>query len=327
MVSGLQKKKQLPSVGGAAPPGTFCFFIVVANQKKAKTASKKMRFSTWIVAALVGLASLVQGAYVVNPSGTTGYAASITAPDTTAPRQSCYALVFGVGTAMTSVDYSKLSKQVAGNGHVMVVLDSAPGSLVKTDETKFANALTSVKTKLVGWLKAGGPCESFHFLVGGHSAGGRAALQALINAPSVAVGYVGTDPFDCTTVTGRLSVPSVVWAFSKTTCTVSLEKAGGNCYSDHAKIGSRVLYRVSDTTTPFSWTCLGWVPTYAHCAFTDAGCAGVCPKCGQTPDQFLVDVSTSINTLVSTIKSNSAVSASAFTLIGTTVTPVIISVN
>lgn len=210
----------------------------------------------------------------------------------------CAALVYGVGTAMESSDYSFLATAVASLGHVVAVVDHAPGWPIKLNGDAFNAAFTAVKAELVA--NRSFACAAWSFVVGGHSAGGRAALGP---ATAAADAYWGTDPFDCSDVAAAsLALPRVFWALPNTTCLVTASRAGAGGFAA-SPTGRKALYTLAVDT--YHSSCEAQ-PSYGHCAFTDHGCVvghvPVCKKCASSPDEmFYRDLAASFDALVATL--------------------------
>jgi hypothetical protein len=204
---------------------------------------------------------------------------------------SCEAILLGVGTAMSRGDYDKLSAKLNGYGYVVVIMDHAPGNMVKTDATKFRNLALDVQANLVGWL-AGSGCSSIsHWLMGGHSAGGQAAQSAVSADPNLADAVFSIDPYNCSN-TGNVVVPAMYWGFDVTTCFVTKEDAARAAY--YGSLGQRAFYRAKKV---YGFNPCGYSPKYFHCSFADNHCPA-CTNCMYTPDSFFTDVARSVNKFI-----------------------------
>jgi len=118
------------------------------------------------------------------------------------------------------------------------------------------------------------PAENPRYFVGGHSAGGQAAVEALA-AKAFAFpvhGFIGMAPYEVDPTTMSLAgVPSMNWGFQHMTCGVNPAKAAHAGY-EVSEEGHRVLYDTRNT----NWNHLTGGP---HCVFTNSGCFGMChPK-------------------------------------------------
>jgi len=126
-------------------------------------------------------------------------------------------LLIGVGTAMSVMDYDHLgTTMVNGTNIVLVLLDANPGNIVKTNEIKFAtlaNALASTTNQAISVCGTSSSSPGY-IIVGGHSASGQAALQALDqNLYHFTVGgFLGLDPYQVTTK-NAIAVPSIHFGF------------------------------------------------------------------------------------------------------------------
>ncbi len=204
----------------------------------------------------------------------------------------CDAILLGVGTAMEAGSYDRLAEQLIGYGYLVVILDHAPGELVKTSASRYAQLAQAVKGQLIGWLPGTAGCASVaHWIMGGHSAGGQAAQNAVAADAGLADAMFNIDPFDISGA-GSVSVPTLNWGFDVTTCFVDKNKAAKAAYLKSN--GPRAMVRVAKQ---YSWGPCGYSPKYFHCSFCDSHCPA-CTNCQQTPDYFFVDVAKSVNRFV-----------------------------
>jgi len=204
---------------------------------------------------------------------------------------SCDAILLGVGTAMEAGSYDKLSNELIGYGYIVAIMDHAPGNLVKTDATKYANLANDIKTNLLGWI-SNTNCNSIsHWVMGGHSAGGQAAQNAVSSMSTIADAVFSIDPYDISNA-GSVNVPAMFWGFDVTTCFVDKNKAAKAAY--YKSTGQRAFYKVK---RKYSWGPCGYSPKYFHCSFCDSHCPA-CTNCKQTPDHFFVDVGNSVNKFI-----------------------------
>ncbi|WP_101759904.1 hypothetical protein [Oceanicoccus sp. KOV_DT_Chl] len=222
----------------------------------------------------------------------------------------CDAVLLGVGTAMSPDGYDKLSDRLISYGYVVVILDHAPGNPFKTDATLYASLAQDVKTNLISWIPDSN-CESIsHWVLGGHSAGGQAAQEAISNDSTLADAVFSIDPFDSTTV-GNVNVPAMYWGFDVTTCFVDKDKAAKAAY--YRSNNLRAFYKVAKK---YSWGPCGYSPKYFHCSFCDGHCPA-CTNCKRTPDHFFDDVGASVNKFITVVFYGSW-SKSALTINATT---------
>lgn len=214
---------------------------------------------------------------------------SIHYPTNTGPQ--CNAIVLGVGTAMSVDGYDKLSTQLVANGFVVAILDHNVGNLVKTDKNKFRNLALEVKSNLTAWI-SDSKCSSIaHWIMGGHSAGGQAAHNALVDDSTLADAIFSIDPYDISG-SGQVNLPALYWGFDVTTCFVEKDKAAKAAYL--RSTAQRAFFRVAKK---YSWGPCGYSPKYFHCSFCDGHCPA-CTNCATTPDHFFVDVASSVNRFV-----------------------------
>lgn len=204
---------------------------------------------------------------------------------------SCDAILLGVGTAMSAFSYDRLSQNINEYGYVVVILDHEPGNLTKRNPTKYANLANDVKNNLLSWISASN-CNSIdHWIMGGHSAGGEAAQNAISNLQTIADAVFSIDPFDIST-TGSVDVPAMYWGFEVTTCFVDKNKAAKAAY--YKSNNQRAFYRVD---RKYSWGPCGFSPKYFHCSFCDGGCPA-CTNCKTTPEHFMDDVAESVDKFI-----------------------------
>ena len=203
----------------------------------------------------------------------------------------CDAIVLGVGTAMGVNGYDKLSAQLVNNGFVVVIMDHAVGNLVKTDKTQYRNLALEVKSNLLGWISDSQCTSISHWIMGGHSAGGQAAHNALVDDASLADAAFSIDPFDISS-SGQVNLPALYWGFDVTTCFVDKEKAAKAAY--YRSTSQRAFFKVAKQ---YSWGPCGYSPKYFHCSFCDGHCPA-CTNCMTTPDYFFVDVAASVRRFV-----------------------------
>ena len=183
--------------------------------------------------------------------------------------------IFGVGTDMQSSNYMTISKEIVTrcNAVLFIVLDHNPGNLIKLDGAKFAsnaNMIASNPSKYFPSVKVeggGGVSTSIMFVIGGHSAGGSAAIDAMNDGQLLftPAGFLGLDPYGTSGFKGlHIPIPGLFWGFDKTTCFVKINKAAEACY-DIAPVNARALYRVHNDDGNIQ-----------HCIFADDGCLA-CP--------------------------------------------------
>lgn len=203
----------------------------------------------------------------------------------------CDAIVLGVGTAMSADGYDKLSTQLVGKGFVVAILDHNVGNIVKTDKNKYRALALEVKSKMLQWISDSQCTAIAHWIMGGHSAGGQAAHNALVDDSTLADAVFSIDPFDVSG-SGQVNLPALYWGFDVTTCFVEKDKAAKAAYLRSTQ--ERAFFRVAKK---YSWGPCGYSPKYFHCSFCDGHCPA-CTNCMTTPDHFFVDVATSVRRFV-----------------------------
>ena len=206
----------------------------------------------------------------------------------------CEVIVLGVGTAMANKNYSKLAGKLNNFGYIVAILDHNPNNITKTDAGKYLALAKDVKANLLTWLSGTGlTCSNgiAHWVMGGHSAGGQAAQNAVGNNPGLAQAIFSIDPYDMSSA-AVVSVPSLYWGFDTTTCFVEKEKAAKAAY--YRSTGKRELVRVN---VPNGASVCGYSPKYFHCSFTDGTCPA-CTNCQYPPSSFYTEVATSVNKFI-----------------------------
>ena len=203
----------------------------------------------------------------------------------------CEAIVLGVGTAMTRGGYDNLSEALTDYGYVVVIMDHSPGNMIKTDAAEYRACALDVQANLVSWLSGTGCTGIAHWILGGHSAGGQAAQEAIAADPTLADAVFSIDPYDCSD-TDMVSLPALYWGFNVTTCFVTKADAAEAAY--YGSASQRVFQRVA---TVYTWTWCGYSPKYFHCSFCDNHCPA-CTNCSYTPDSFFDDVAASVHKFV-----------------------------
>jgi hypothetical protein len=206
----------------------------------------------------------------------------------------CEVIMLGVGTAMSDNDYDNLAGKLNNFGYIVAIMDHQPGSLTKTDATKYKNLANEIKANLLTWLSGTGvSCTNgvAHWIMGGHSAGGQAAQYAVGNNAGLADAIFSIDPFDVSSAP-IVSVPALYWGLDTTTCFVDKNKAGKAAYQRSS--GQREFVRIN---VPYGLSVCGYSPKYFHCSFTDGTCPA-CTNCQYPPSSFYTEVATSVNKFI-----------------------------
>lgn len=193
-------------------------------------------------------------------------------------------VAINVGTGMSVDDYTELAKLIvsantANTSTVVIVVDNNLGcpfniGLTKDDGAKFARVVNAAVHNL---QKSVAICTDPLYFVGGHSGGGKGAMNAIQMGKlnfSIA-GYVGLDPYQITQKDPiPIEMPSLFWGFNKTTCAVNINQAAkAGYYNSNSQ--HRFFYQVqTNHGTGVNWfdeTFLG-----PHCSFTNNGCIRLC---------------------------------------------------
>lgn len=200
-------------------------------------------------------------------------------------------IVLAVGTAMSRWDYDFLAAQLTTKGYLVTIIDHQPGNLTKTDPVKYASCVNLVKAGIGSWLAPYGFASVAHWIVGGHSAGGQAAQNAMSADPTLADAIFSIDPYNLSGA-GRVPGPALYWGFASTTCFVGVNDAAKAGY--YGTDGQRAMVQVARR---FSFGPCGYSPKFFHCSFCDGHCPG-CTNCMTTPNSFFVDVANSVQKFV-----------------------------
>jgi len=188
--------------------------------------------------------------------------------DTQITRCSCVLLI-GVGTTMKVGDCDLLAAEIARAREDLIVgiIDHAPGNPIKLSANRFAKLANAINAELKMLVP---PCrkvpvDSKHrkpkILLGGHSASGGAAMRALTLLDFAPAGFVGLSPYRITDNMRNITISSLFWGFSKTTCGVDIGHAADAAYSLSSPKSGRVLYQLQNPDDQPS-----------HCTFADNGC-------------------------------------------------------
>jgi hypothetical protein len=192
---------------------------------------------------------------------------------------------------MSRSSYDFLSAQLNTKGYVVVIMDHQRGNLTKTDAGKYRDCANLVKGQIAAWLAPVGYSSVAHWIMGGHSAGGQAAQNAVAANPGLAHAIFSIDPYNLSGA-ARVSGPALYWGFQTTTCFVGANDAAKAGY--YGTDGRRAFVRVNEK---YSLGPCGYSPKYFHCSFCDGHCPG-CTNCMTTPNHFFVDVANSVQKFV-----------------------------
>jgi hypothetical protein len=185
-------------------------------------------------------------------------------------------ILLGVGTAMNVGDYDKLSSQVvADSSIVFIITDHSPGNPIKLGQKmRYAKLADLVAENLSTMIPVCKSQPRFGFIVGGHSASGQTAVNALgVITKFAPAGWLGLDPFrfpnDENVLASYKALPGTLnFGFSKTTCLVSIGQAGKRGY-ENSNSSSRVFFQVENTQGLLGPIAGAGI---CHCSFTDGGC-------------------------------------------------------
>lgn len=252
------------------PKRSTALLRMKVSQSYCKLTSKtfEMNFLLSLVALLLLNVSVASGAIVSNSTRLPEGHISFHYDDAVESQCDTVAIV-GVGTAMGATAYQSLSTDiVTGSSLVFIMMDFNPGGMVKLSARKYTKLANAVAEQITSLVPACKTSPKHGFIVGGHSAGGQAAMQALPSLiPTVnPIGFLGLDPFNAKKG-GTITIPAMYWGFAKTTCFVTAKNAAAFAYN-HTTNKDRVFFQVANTRQKIT-----------HCIFTDNGCGGLaCPS-------------------------------------------------
>jgi hypothetical protein len=171
-------------------------------------------------------------------------------------------IIVGVGTAMHVTDYDVVAIAEELGDSIVFILDPLPRVFVKLFPGPFANKADTLVARMLQQSSEHANASAIlpshvqlcplassransTIVVGGHSASGAAAFNAAIrNLCEFSVaGYLGLDPF-LNYGGGKLSIPSLYWGFSSTTCLVAVSYAAAAYNKPTAAI--RALYQLQN---------------------------------------------------------------------------------
>uniref|UniRef100_A0A7R9WMF4 Chlorophyllase n=1 Tax=Craspedostauros australis TaxID=1486917 RepID=A0A7R9WMF4_9STRA len=205
----------------------------------------------------------------------------------------CDNVVFiNVGTAMGVTSYQLLSQKIVeedpNQSTVAIMIDNNAGFLkiVKTSSVDYIHLTNLISSDITGILPECCLSQPKNgYLLGGHSAGGQAAVDAIseLAGPGphdeefefTVAGYLGLSSYDVAKNPTDINVPSMSWDFDMMTCFVGPNHSGIPAY-EGSETDNRILYEVH----------LEGLETASgmHCAFTDDGCFTAL-VCGLNADQ------------------------------------------
>jgi hypothetical protein len=205
--------------------------------------------------------------------------------DADASSQCDIVLIMCVGAVLTPgtiLVYDTMARYIVEDSSVVyIATDHAPGSIYQVHEegyAKFADAIASDITNIVPACSRSPPIG---FIVGGHSSGALAAIQALAYKDFKAfepIGIIGIDPYPGAWIGSKQdepqeSIPGMFWGFTHQSCYLYNDLAAKSSYVQISR-RNRVLYLADNSKNP----------RVGHCLFVDGGCVPLCPT---APVRFL----------------------------------------
>jgi hypothetical protein len=188
----------------------------------------------------------------------------------------CLVVAIGVGTAMRGTDYNDLATKTAnlfGKNELVAIVDPNPGNIVKLYPSQFLSSFLSIQS----WLQKNTSCREINWFLGGHSASGRAVVEALQqNLFKVKIsGFIGLDPYDFEKSNEKtiIRVPSLIWSFSKSCLIIDPNKGGLGFYS-------AASYDVSTPGKCITHYLYKYTDKSQHCVFADKSCLLLCGNSG-----------------------------------------------
>lgn len=224
------------------------------------------RFIRFLIPLVLSLADLASGD-IVGGSGKLKEGKIRYHFDNSTHHQCETVALIGVGTKMGADAYESLSTDIVSDSSlVFIMLDHNPRGMVKLSPKKYAKLVKAVVDKITSLVTACKVPPPNGYIVGGHSAGGQAAINALPSLSDIdLLGFLGLDPFNAAKA-GHIDIPGIFWGFARTTCFVTKSDAAALAYNHTTK--NRVFYQVANTRARIT-----------HCIFTDNGCGGMaCPS-------------------------------------------------
>lgn len=202
---------------------------------------------------------------------------------TEAGSSECEVFLLSVGTTMSANSYDILSGEMVAYGYMVAVIDNVPGWPFKLNFKRLADIVNELQNDILN-IANGTVCSSIsHWILGGHSAGGQVALQAISNGLVSVNAAWGLDPFDSTKAK-QIDLPAFYWGFTETTCFVTKSKAALAAFYITEQ-NKRALYQVTTNKNLF------------HCRFCDSNCFG-CTNSQPPMMQFLKAVAQSAHYFV-----------------------------
>lgn len=181
-------------------------------------------------------------------------------------------ILFVVGTAMSCTAYSDLAtKCVSGQSTVWVTVDNSPGGIVKLSPEDTAAAFNDIAANITERLGETASSTAT-ILVGGHSAGGFAAIAAMQeNGGALSfkpAGFIAADPLGRGAGVPSMTIecPTFAMGFTIKTCAVTLDQAGLAAYNITSN-GNRVMMQMRNLRSGFG-------KEITHCIFASDGCPG-----------------------------------------------------
>lgn len=178
--------------------------------------------------------------------------------------QSCDLVILGIGTAMNIDEYDTLSLEISKNQNIAII-DHNPGWPFKTDATKFASM---VKKLILDWKIHTKSLNENNckIIVGGHSASGQAAHEALSNLSyqiNDVDGIFSLDPYDIRSQKKDIiNIPGLYFGFN--IATITPKDAAKTAFD---KTTHAIFYEIQ-TANP-DLTKGEFTPIYHHCSFAD----------------------------------------------------------
>jgi hypothetical protein len=258
-----------------------------------------------------------------------------------------HVVVIGVGTSMTVEQYDILaSNMVTGTSIVVVITNHNVNGIVKTSARLYAYLINAVYDQLeelmpICSLQSMNSADTFtsatttasttttkkekKFIVGGHSASGKAAFEAcqkfLFDFQPLA--FFGIDPYPVLPSNEEplLQLPALFWGLTTTTCFVNVQTAAMSAYQLSSSAYGRVLYAIDNANNHH----------ITHCVFTDHGCGigsiVVCPTNATTFGWVYDAVANSLHAYLNALETKQQFQRVIFELNQTKVGDVILLVN
>lgn len=172
-------------------------------------------------------------------------------------------ILIAVGTKMSVGDYADLAGRIVqGKRYVCVVIDHNADNMVKLSGAQFAAVCNLIVGNPGTCLANVSLSRGYRVLLGGHSAGGAAAADAMMATRPGTLnfttnGYIGLDPYgnpppliDGTPMSQKvIAVPTFATGFTRTTWFVNVDEAALAAHNVCTSTNNKTLFRVNNPSS------------------------------------------------------------------------------